>query len=67
MFYFVGVFDCMTDATFSPAQFASLARYGWNRIPGCERCHRKIPKPAEDRTLIATQGKTDRKMSKIEI
>ena len=28
--------------------------YGRGGIPGCERRHRKIPKPAEDRTLIAT-------------
>jgi hypothetical protein len=41
--------------------------YGRGRIPGCERRHRKIPKPAEERMLIATQVKQIEKLLKVEI
>jgi len=36
--------------------------YGRGGIPGCERRHRKISKPAQKRTLIARQSKTDREI-----
>jgi hypothetical protein len=42
----------------SLVQFASSARYGWDRIPGCERCHSQDSKTGQktERSLQRRNG-----------